>query len=235
MNETMALYRQVFRPTTAGPSWSTAPPRAAIEAAMVSVLAARATRRWWSRPAFGGLLTEIAERWGAPGLGGLRVDLGNGRAAEGHRGGGRLGPAGCCWPWCMATPSTTMAQLLEGIGELCRRYGALSYVDADGDPGRPGPGGRRAGARYRHRRPAEVPGWTLGIAPITISDRAAEHIFQRRHVEQDCSPASRTEAPDRLQLLRPGHDHGLLVREAAEPLHRSPPPCSMARANAPGW
>ena len=80
--------------------------------------------------------------------------------------------------------STTMAQPLAELGRLCREAGALSYVDATATIG-----GMEIAAD----------GWDVdvvtgglqkclggpsGSAPITVSDRAAEHIFSRRHVEK---------------------------------------------------
>ncbi len=61
--------------------------------------------------------------------------------------------------------STTMAQPIEAIGEICRRYDALLYVDATATIGGMSGAGRRLAGRHRHRRPAEVPGRTVRLGP----------------------------------------------------------------------
>lgn len=181
MNETMSLYRQVFMTRNHWTFLVDGTARAGIEAAMVSlvepgsrVLIVRAGR-------FGLLLSEIAERLGAD----IRtLDLPWGEVAtpdqieealKAHR------------PQVFACihgdTSTTMAQPLEGVGALCRKYDVLSYVDATATLG---------------GVPVCVDQWEIdvvsgglqkcmggppGSAPITISDRAAEFIMSRRHVE----------------------------------------------------
>jgi (S)-ureidoglycine-glyoxylate aminotransferase len=80
--------------------------------------------------------------------------------------------------------STTMAQPLEGLGELCHAHGALMYVDATATlSGMPVPVDEW-GADIVTAGLQKCLGGPSGIAPITISDRAAERIFSRRHVEQ---------------------------------------------------
>ncbi len=182
MNETMALYRQVFMTENRWTFLIDGTARAGIEAALVSlvepgsrILIVRAGR-------FGLLLSEIAERIGAD----IRtIDLEWGEVAtleqieagiKEHR------PR--VFACIHGDTSTTMAQPLSGVGELCRKYDVLSYVDATATLG---------------GNPVDVDGWGIdvvtaglqkcmggppGSAPITISDRAAEFIFSRRHVEQ---------------------------------------------------
>ncbi|WP_232091940.1 pyridoxal-phosphate-dependent aminotransferase family protein [Acetobacter aceti] len=191
MNETMSLYRQVFMTENRWTFLVDGTARAGIEAAMVSlvepgsrVLIVRAGR-------FGLLLSEIAERLGAD----IRtLDLPWGEVAtpdqieealKEHR------------PQVFACihgdTSTTMAQPLEGIGALCRKYDVLSYVDATATLG---------------GVPVCVDQWVIdvvsgglqkcmggppGSAPITISDRAAEFIMSRRHVEAGIRGADQTD------------------------------------------
>lgn len=182
MNETMALYRQVFRTHNRWTFLIDGTARAAIEAALVSLITPQSKVLIVRFGRFGLLLTEICERLGAAYA---TVDA----------------------PWGEVVPmaairekalefrpdviacvhgdtSTTMAQPLDGLGELCREIGAFSYVDATATLG---------------GMPIETDGWGVdivtaglqkclggpsGSAPITISDRAAEFIFSRRHTEK---------------------------------------------------
>jgi (S)-ureidoglycine-glyoxylate aminotransferase len=80
--------------------------------------------------------------------------------------------------------STTMAQPLEGIGEICRRHGALSYVDATATLGGMDVAVDCWGADIVTAGLQKCMGGPSGSAPITLSDRAAELIMNRRHVER---------------------------------------------------
>ena len=79
--------------------------------------------------------------------------------------------------------STTMTQPLDGIGALCHAAGALLYVDATATLS----GMEMAADRWEvdivTAGLQKCLGGPSGSGPITISDRAAEHIFARRHVE----------------------------------------------------
>jgi (S)-ureidoglycine-glyoxylate aminotransferase len=80
--------------------------------------------------------------------------------------------------------STTIAQPMEAIGALCRQYEALLYVDATATlAGMPTPVDAW-GADIVTAGLQKCLGGPSGSAPITVSDRAAEHIFSRRHVEK---------------------------------------------------
>jgi (S)-ureidoglycine-glyoxylate aminotransferase len=80
--------------------------------------------------------------------------------------------------------STTMAQPIAPLGEICRRYDALLYVDSTATlSGMPAPVDAW-GADIVTAGLQKCLGGPSGSAPITISDRAAEHIFSRRHVER---------------------------------------------------
>jgi (S)-ureidoglycine-glyoxylate aminotransferase len=77
-----------------------------------------------------------------------------------------------------------MAQPLAEIGAICRQYDALLYVDATATlSGMPLPVDA-LGADIVTAGLQKCLGGPSGSAPITISDRAAEHIFSRRHVER---------------------------------------------------
>jgi (S)-ureidoglycine---glyoxylate transaminase len=89
---------------------------------------------------------------------------------------------------CQGDTSTTMLQPLEGLGELCHRYGALLQVDATASCG---------------GTPLPVDAWQVdavtaglqkclagpsGVAPITLSDALARTIYARRHIEDGLQP-----------------------------------------------
>jgi (S)-ureidoglycine---glyoxylate transaminase len=80
--------------------------------------------------------------------------------------------------------STTMAQPLEGLGALCARAGALSYVDATATIGGMELAADRWGVDVITGGLQKCLGGPSGSAPITVSDKAAQHIFNRRHVEK---------------------------------------------------
>lgn len=182
MNQVMALYRPVFGTTNQWTMLIDGTARAAIEASLVSVVAPGETALVINFGRFGLLLTEILERVGAVVE---RVDA----------------------PWGEVVPidviaeaidrvkprvvasvhgdtSTTMAQPLEGLGALCREAGALCYVDATATLSGMEIAADRWGVDIVTAGLQKCLGGPSGSAPITVSDRAAEHIFSRRHVEQ---------------------------------------------------
>ncbi len=182
MNQVMALYRPIFG---TGNRWTfliDGTARAAIEASLVSLVAPGDTVLIVNFGRFGLLLREIVER-----IGGVieTVDAPWGEIVPLDAIAAAIERTG---PRVVATvhgdTSTTVAQPLAGFGALCRAAGALSYVDATATLG---------------GMPIEADGWGVdivtgglqkclggpsGSAPITLSDRAAEHIVARRHVER---------------------------------------------------
>lgn len=128
MNETMALYRQVFMTQNRWTFLVDGTARAGIEAALVSlvepgskILIVRAGR-------FGLLLSEIAERIGAEIC---TLDLPWGEVATLEQIEAALREHRPQVFACIhGDTSTTMAQPLDGVGALCRKYDVLSYVDA---------------------------------------------------------------------------------------------------------
>ena len=182
MNETMAVYRQVFETQNRWTLLIDGTARAAIEAAMISLLEPGDTVVIASCGRFGGLLTEIAERCGAVPVivsapwGQVVPPADITAAIAEHR------------PRLFATvhgdTSTTMAQPMDGIGEACRAAGTLFYVDATATlAGMPTPADAW-GADIVTGGLQKCLGGPSGVAPITISQRAAERIFSRRHVEK---------------------------------------------------
>jgi (S)-ureidoglycine-glyoxylate aminotransferase len=80
--------------------------------------------------------------------------------------------------------STTMAQPIHALGLICRRYDALLYVDATATLSGMAAPVDAWGADIVTAGLQKCLGGPSGSAPITVSDRAAEHIFSRRHVER---------------------------------------------------
>src|SRR6478735_2699945 len=181
MNETMALYREVFRTANQQTFLVDGTSRAGIEAALVSLLEPgdRVLVPVFGR--FGHLLVEIAERCRAE-VHTIEVPWGQVFAAEQVEDAVRR-----VRPKVLAIvqgdTSTTMCQPLADLGEICRRHDVLLYCDATASLG---------GNRF------ETDAWGLdvvtaglqkclggpsGSAPITISARAAEVINARKHVE----------------------------------------------------
>lgn len=181
MNQTMDLYRQVFMTENRWTMLVDGTARAGIEAALVSLvepgmklLIVRAGR-------FGLLLSEIASRIGAE-IATLDIPWGEVATLEQIEGAIRTHR-----PQVLACihgdTSTTMAQPLDGVGALCRQYDVLSYVDATATLGGMAVATDRWGVDVVSGGLQKCMGGPPGSAPITISDRAAAHIFARRHVE----------------------------------------------------
>jgi len=182
MNQTMALYRQVFETQNRWTFLIDGTSRAAIEASLVSVLAPGDEAVILNCGRFGLLLTEIAERCGAK-ITMVEGPWGSVIAPEAVEDAVRR-----VRPRLVAAvhgdTSTTMAQPLAEIGAICRQYDALLYVDATATlSGMPLPVDA-LGADIVTAGLQKCLGGPSGSAPITISDRAAEHIFSRRHVER---------------------------------------------------
>jgi (S)-ureidoglycine-glyoxylate aminotransferase len=181
MNEVMGLYRQVFATENRWTLLIDGTARAAIEAAMVSLLEPGDTVVVASAGRFGGLLTEIAERCGARPVivsapWGEVIPLADIQAAI-SREKPRL------FACVHGDTSATMAQPLEGVGAACREAGALFYVDATATLGGMAAPVDAWGADIVTAGLQKCLGGPSGIAPITVSERAAERIFERRHVE----------------------------------------------------
>jgi (S)-ureidoglycine-glyoxylate aminotransferase len=188
MNETMALYRAVFQTDNRWTLMIDGTSRAAIEAALVSTLEPGDTLLVASSGRFGLLLQEIGQRCGA------RVEVVEApwgeivtldRLAEAAR---------ATRPRLIACvhgdTSTTIAQPLERLGEIARDVGAFSYVDATATLGGMPVPVDAWGADIVSAGLQKCLGGPPGIAPITISDRAAERIYSRRHVEKGIASAS---------------------------------------------
>ncbi|OAJ67797.1 alanine--glyoxylate aminotransferase family protein [Gluconobacter cerinus] len=181
MDETMALYREVFQTKNHWTLLINGSARSAIEAALVSLVSPGMKVLIPRIGRFGLLLTEIVHRCGGISC---TVDVEWGQVVD---------PAAIeaaiieHKPGLVATvhgdTSTTTAQPLAEIGAICRRHNVLLYVDATATLG---------GMEFK------TDAWNIdvataglqkclggppGSAPITLSDRAVEAILRRRHDE----------------------------------------------------
>ncbi|WP_082922413.1 pyridoxal-phosphate-dependent aminotransferase family protein [Croceicoccus mobilis] len=182
MNQVMALYRPVFGTENKWTMLVDGTARSAIEASLVSLVTPGDTVLVVNFGRFGLLLIEILQRIGAK-IETVEAPWGETVPMEAiaealARTGAKV----------VATvhgdTSTTMAQPLEGLGELCRAAGAYSYVDATATIGGMEIAADRWGVDVVTGGLQKCLGGPSGSAPITISDRAAELIFSRRHVEK---------------------------------------------------
>lgn len=181
MNEVMALYRPVFGTANRWTLLIDGSARAGIEAALLGLVVPGDTVLVVNFGRFGLLLIEILSRLGAKvetvdAPWGEIVPLESIEAAI-----ERFAPK------LVATvhgdTSTTIAQPLDGLGELCARAGALSYVDATATIGGMAIETDAWGIDVVTGGLQKCMGGSSGCAPITISDRAAELIQSRRHLE----------------------------------------------------
>jgi (S)-ureidoglycine-glyoxylate aminotransferase len=181
MNETMALYRDVFRTTNEQTFLVDGTSRAGIEAALVSLLEPgdRVLVPVFGR--FGHLLVEIAERCRAE-VHTVEVPWGQVFAAEQVEDAVRR-----VRPKVLAVvqgdTSTTMCQPLADLGEICRRYDVLLYCDATASLGGNAFEADAWGLDVVTAGLQKCLGGPSGSAPITISERGAELIDARKHVE----------------------------------------------------
>ncbi|GAB31588.1 aminotransferase V [Acetobacter pasteurianus] len=191
MNETMALYRQVFMTENQWTFLVDGTARAGIEAALVSLVEPGAKMLIVRAGRFGLLLSEIAERIGAEIC---TLDLPWGEVASLEQIEAALQEHKPQVLACIhGDTSTTMAQPLDGVGALCKKYDVLSYVDVTATLGGVPVCTDQWGIDVISGGLQKCMGGPPGSAPITISDRAAEHIMARRHVEAGIRSASLTD------------------------------------------
>ena len=187
MEQVMALYRPVFGTDNRWTFLVDGTARAGIEAALVSLVAPGETMLVIDFGRFGLLLREIGERIGA------RIETVSAPWGETVPIEAVAEAIERCGPKVVACvhgdTSTTMAQPLDGLGDLCRAAGALSYVDATATIGGMAIAADRWGIDVVTGGLQKCLGGPSGSAPITVSDRAAAHIFARRHVEKGIARA----------------------------------------------
>ncbi len=182
MNETMALYREVFRTGNEQTFLVDGTARAGIEAALVSLLEPgdRVLVPVFGR--FGHLLAEIGERVRRRGAHD-RGAVGRGLRPRADRGGGASRSGRSCSPSCTATPPPRWRQPLADLGEICRRHDALLYCDATATLGGNEVDTDLWGLDVVTAGLQKCLGGPSGSAPITLSPRAVSVVRGRRHVE----------------------------------------------------
>jgi len=182
MNQVMALYRPIFGTENQWTMLVDGTARAGIEAALVSLVAPGDRVLVIDFGRFGLLLKEILGRIGAVID---TVDAPWGEVVPMDAIAAAIARSGPTLVACVhGDTSTTMAQPLDGLGELCVQAGALSYVDATATIGGMEIAADRWGVDVVTGGLQKCLGGPSGSAPITISDKAAAHIAARRHVEQ---------------------------------------------------
>jgi len=186
MNEVMTLYRQIFQTDNQWTFLIDGTARAGIETALVSILEPGDTVLVPVFGRFGHLLTEIAERCQAK-VELIETEWGTvfdpGQIEEAVK---RTRPK--LVAMCQGDTSTTVAQPLAEIGDICQRYDALSYIDS-------------TASIVGMNLPVDA--WKLdivsaglqkclagppGSAPITFNDRVADIINARKHIEKGIRP-----------------------------------------------
>ncbi|WP_375753941.1 pyridoxal-phosphate-dependent aminotransferase family protein [Vibrio sp. HN007] len=181
MNQTMSLYREIFKTQNEATMLVDGTARAGIEAVLVSLIEPGDKVLVPIFGRFGHLLAEISERAGAEVVS-FEVEWGTvvpdsmiEEAIIKHK------------PKVLALvqgdTSTTMLQPLDEIGEVCKKHGVFFYSDATASI---------VGNAF------ETDKWQLdavsvglqkclggpsGSAPVTLSEKAVEYIRCRKHVE----------------------------------------------------
>jgi (S)-ureidoglycine-glyoxylate aminotransferase len=181
MNETQALYRQVFATDNEHTMLVDGTSRAGIEAALVSLVEPgdRVLVPIFGR--FGHLLKEIAQRCGAE-VHTIEVEWGQVFTQE------QIEQALIkVQPKVLAVvhgdTSTTVAQPLEGLGALCLKHGALLYSDCTASLGGNVFLTDKWGVDVATAGLQKCLGGPSGSAPVTFSARAAEVVNSRKSIE----------------------------------------------------
>lgn len=187
MNETMELLRQLYQTRNRWSFLVDGTARAGVEAILVSIVSPGDKVLVPVFGRFGHLLAEICKRCGGDVVtierawGSVFTPDEIEAAIRQHH------------PRVLAVvhgdTSTTMAQPLEAIGELCRRHDVLFYTDATASLG---------------GMDVAIDAWKVdaassglqkclsgppGSSPITLNERVVEVVKRRRHVEEGIKPA----------------------------------------------
>jgi (S)-ureidoglycine---glyoxylate transaminase len=182
MKQASELYRGVFQTKNRWTLLIDGTARAAIEAALVSLIepGERVLVPVFGR--FGHLKVEIAKRCGADVValeaqwGTVFADEALEKAVKKHR------------PRLVAVShgdtSTTMAQPLSHLGQVCRQNDAILYVDATATLGGMDLPTDAWQIDVVSAGLQKCLGGPPGSAPLTLNQRAEQRIFRRRHVEE---------------------------------------------------
>jgi (S)-ureidoglycine-glyoxylate aminotransferase len=191
MNQTMALYRQLFRTSNEWTMLIDGSARAGIEACLVSMLEPGDKLLVPSFGRFGQLLCEIGQRVGAE-VASIETDWGTVFEAGKVEAAIKLHRPKVL-AICQGDTSTTMLQPLAEIGAICRQNDVLLYVD---------------GTASIAGNPFETDAWQIdavsvglqkclsgppGSAPITFNERVAKVVHHRRHIEAGIRSAGTTD------------------------------------------
>jgi (S)-ureidoglycine-glyoxylate aminotransferase len=193
MVQTMALYREVFQTRNAWTFVIDGTARAGIEAIFVSVIEPGDAVLVPVFGRFGNLKVEIAERCGAD-VKVIETDWGTVFPPEAIEAALRTYRPKLV-AICHGDTSTTMLQPLADLGQLCRQYDALLYVDATASLG-------------GNDLPTDA--WQIdavssglqkclagppGVSPITFNDRVTAVVRRRRHVEKGLLGPGESQGP----------------------------------------
>ena len=195
MTETMGLLRGVLRTSNEQTLLVDGTSRAGIEAALVSLVEPgdRVLVPVFGR--FGHLLVEIAERCGAE-VHTIERPWGEVFEAEEIE-----AAVERVRPHVVAVvhgdTSTTLAQPLDGLGEICRRYDAILYVDATASLGGNDLATDDLALDVVTAGLQKCLGGPSGSAPVTLSPRAVDRIVARRHTEAGIRDADEQDAAGR--------------------------------------
>lgn len=186
MNETMELYRQLYRTVNKWTFLVDGSARAGAEMLLVSLISPGDKVLVPQFGRFGPLLAEISRRargdvvtidkqWGEV----FTADE-IAAAIRRHR------------PKILALvhgdTSTTMAQPLEGIGEVCRQHDVILYVDATATLGGMDVPVDRLKLDAVSAGLQKCLSGPPGSSPVTVNERVVELVKQRRHVEAGIKP-----------------------------------------------
>ena len=181
MNETMALYREVFKTSNEQTLLIDGTSRAGIEAAIVSLVAPgdRVLVPIFGR--FGHLLREIAERAGAE-VHVIEREWGT-VFTEAEIEAALIATKPKLLAVVHGDTSTTVAQPLEGLGELCAKHGVLFYTDVTASLAGNAFAADELGLDAVTAGLQKCLGGPSGSAPATFSAKAVEVIDGRKSIE----------------------------------------------------
>ena len=186
MNETMDLYRRVYQTKNRWTFLIDGTARAGIETILTSLIAPGDAVLVPVFGRFGHLLCEIARRCRAE-VHTVEAEWGTvvplekiETALKTHR------------PKLVACvhgdTSTTMAQPMDGLADLCHREGALLFVDATATLGGMDVTVDRWGVDAISAGLQKCLSGPPGSAPISFNDKVADAVNRRKHVEQGIKP-----------------------------------------------
>ncbi len=197
MDEVQSMLRTIFKTRNKQTMVVDGTSRSAIEAAFVSVIAPGDPVLVCCAGRFGMLLKEIAERCDAD----VHVI---------ERPWGEVFPIEQIEqaivevrPKLVATvqgdTSTTMCQPLEGLGDICHKYGALLYTDATASMVGNDLRVDEWGIDIATTGLQKCFGGPSGMAPITVSDRAVAVMEERKSIEAGVADSAQEIAAKRIR------------------------------------